>query len=84
MNGYFMYSVNSGQTQEWLLWIGLKRNISSKRKDYETEMTGADLINWIQDHNAEEYEVIVYRDGYNDFLGSGLDEPDDKERIIYI
>ena len=47
-------------------------------------MTRADLINWIKNHNAEEYEVAVYRDGYNDFLGCGLDEPDDKEKIIYI
>ena len=47
-------------------------------------MTGADLINWIQDHNAEEYEVIVYRDGYIDSLSGGLDDPDDEKRIIYI
>ena len=59
-------------------------DISSKRKDYEAEMTGADLINWIKDHNAEDYEVVVYRDGCNDSLGGGLDEPDDKEKIIYI
>ena len=47
-------------------------------------MTGAEFIKWIEAHNAEEYEVVVYRDGYNDYLGCGLDEPDDKEKIIYI
>lgn len=48
-------------------------------------MTGAELIKWIQDHNAEEYKIEVYREaGDTDSLGAGLDEPDHREKIIYI
>ncbi len=47
-------------------------------------MTGRDLIKWIQEHGAEEYEIVVLREaGEEDFLGSGLENPDkEKKRIV--
>lgn len=48
-------------------------------------MLGSELIQWIQDHHAEDYQIVVIgEDGEKDYLGCGLDDPDDIEKIIYI
>ena len=48
-------------------------------------MTGRELIEWIQAHNAEDYEIVVIREaGEEDFLGAGIDEPDEENKRIVI
>lgn len=48
-------------------------------------MTGRELIEWIQIHKAEDYEIVVIReDGEEDFLYAGIDEPDEKNKQIVI
>ncbi len=48
-------------------------------------MTGRELIEWIQAHKAEDYEIVVIREaGEKDFLCAGIDEPDEKNKEIVI
>ncbi len=48
-------------------------------------MTGRELIEWIQAHEAEDYEIVVIREaGEIDFLGAGIDAPDEKNKKIVI
>lgn len=47
-------------------------------------MTGRELIEWIQAHKAEDYEIVVIRDGIEDFLYAGIDEPDEENKQIVI
>ena len=48
-------------------------------------MSGRELIEWIQAHKAEDYEIVVIREaGERDFLYAGIDEPDEKNKQIVI
>ena len=43
------------------------------------------MIEWIQAHKAENYEIVVIREaGETDFLSTGIDEPDEKNKKIVI